>query len=172
MTRFPESGAAFQRNHLYEPSLQRYRFSKPRAVPPARTAAFCLSVRSRSSGCTNSMNGFAISSARVKPRVRSQAGLRRLKWPLKSRKHSMSIETSKNGSTTPLSSSMGIFGLVTRYKIGLGDHHVHADVAVDELGNVEIGGHRRRLIRLSLGETLLLLKKLHHFSGCRPGGGD
>src|SRR6476660_3353234 len=65
---------------------------------------------------------------------------------------------------TAASSTIRILFLATRSKILLGNHHVNADVSVDELGDVKIGGHRRRLIRLSLAQPFLFLEELDHLA--------
>ena len=57
-----------------------------------------LIVDPRSSGCTNSMKGLAVSSVMVKPSVRSQAGFSCLKYPSKPAMHSMSRERVKKRS--------------------------------------------------------------------------
>src|SRR3954467_3517774 len=60
-----------------------------------------------------------------------------------------------------------IFLLVTPIKILPGNHHVYADVAVDELGDAKVGRHRRRLVRLGLGQALFLLEQLYHLANRR-----
>src|SRR6476469_9215614 len=52
-------------------------------------------------------------------------------------------------------------------QIALGDHHVDTHVAVHELRDVRVRGHRCGLVGLHLGDPGLLLKELHHLADGR-----
>src|SRR5204862_3839928 len=90
------AGAALQLSHRYDPSLQRYRFSKVVVVSPAASLTVSAAVGARSSGWTKSRYGTDVRSSSVHPSVSCQAAFTRLKRPSIPAIHIMSGVREKN----------------------------------------------------------------------------